>query len=109
MPLVVAASLVLGFAVAQLTGMRWTGALVLVVGGLWCAWRLWRARGLLPTLVVAVVYLAAFALSHPLGGLIGTWPAVILVAAVAGVVAYAVMRPTGSAVSSTAPPTHSTR
>jgi hypothetical protein len=106
---VVALSLVLGFAVAQVTGVRWVGGVVLVVGGLWCALRIRRQRGIGPTVLVGVVYVAAFAVSHPLGAAIGTWPAVLVTAGVSGAVAYAVMRPTGSRVSTTAPPTRSTR
>jgi hypothetical protein len=106
---VVAVSLVLGFGVAQLSGVRWVGGVVLVVAGLWCALRIWRQRGIGPTVLVGVVYVAAFAVSHPLGAAIGTWPAVLVAAGVSGAVAYAVMRPTGSRVSTTEPPTRSTR
>ena len=73
--------------------MRPLGGMVLVVGGLWCAWRLWRGCGPLRTLVVGIGFLAAFALSHPLGEVIGAWPAVIAVSAAAGLLAYAVGRP----------------
>ena len=37
---VVGLTLIVGFAVASLTGVRWLGGVVLLVGGLWCAWRL---------------------------------------------------------------------
>lgn len=108
-PLVAALSLVIGFAVAQGSGVRLLGAVVLVVGGLFCAFSMWPIEGPRRTLILAVVYVVAFVVSHPLGHLVGTWPAVIAVAAVTGAVAYAVMRPTGSAVSTASSPDSSTR
>ena len=108
-PFVVAVSLLAGFAVAQFSGIRLLGAGVLIVGGAWCAVIMWQANGPWRTVIVAVVYVAAFALSHPLGGVIGTWPAVIGVAVAAGFVAYAVMRPGSSRVSTASPATRSTR
>lgn len=101
---VVALSLVIGFAVASVTGARWLGGVVLVVGGLWCAWRLWPVAGVWRTGVIAVVYVVAFAVSHPLGHTIGTWPSVVVVALIAGAVAYVLgMRPTSSRDSTTSP------
>lgn len=106
----VAASLVLGFALASVTGVRWLGGIVLLAGGLWCAWRLWPVAGPWRTVVVGLVYVAGFALSHPLGHVIGTWPSVAVVALAAGAVAYALgRRPGSSRVSTTSPPTSSTR
>jgi hypothetical protein len=106
---VVAASLIVGFAVAQGTGMRWLGAIVLILGGAWCAVVMWRAVGVGRTAVVAVVYVGAFVVSHPLATAIGTWQAVLVVAAVAAAVAYAEMRPPASRVSRASPPVTSTR
>lgn len=101
---VVALSLIVGFAVATLTGVRWLGGIVLVAGGLWCAWRLWSVAGVWRTLVIAVVYVAAFAVSHPLGHVIGTWPSVIVVALIAAVTTYVLgMRPESKRVSTTSP------
>lgn len=108
-PFVVALSLIAGFAVAQFSGIRPLGAGVLILGGAWCAVIMWQASGPWRTLIVAVVYVAAFAISHPLGRVIGTWPAVIGVAVVTGLVAYALMRPASSRVSTATPPTRSTR
>lgn len=107
--LVAFASLVIGFAVAQSTGVRWLGAVVLVLGGLFCLLAILPVEGAVPSIVLAVVYIAAFAVSHPLGHVIGTWPSVLLVATITAVVAYALIRPTGSRVSTTAPPSTSTR
>jgi len=101
---VVALSLVVGFAVASLTGVRWLGGVVLLVGGVWCAWRLWPVAGGWRTVVIAVVYVAGFAVSHPLGHVIGTWPSVVVVAIIAGAVAYGLgMRPTSRRDSTTSP------
>lgn len=86
---VVGLGLILGFGVATVTGVRWLGGIVLLAAGVWCAWRLWPVAGVWRTIVIAVVYVAAFAVSHPLGHVIGTWPSVVLVAVVAGLVAYA--------------------
>jgi hypothetical protein len=101
---VVALALILGFAVATVTGVRWLGGLVLLGAGLWCAWRLWPVAGVWRTVVIAIVYVVAFAVSHPLGHVIGTWPSVIVVAVVAGVVAYVLgIGPGSSRVSTTSP------
>jgi len=87
---VAAGSLALGFAVAQATGVRPLGGLVLLAGAAWCATR-WRARVGTPKAAgLVVLYAAAFAGSHGLGPLIGAWPAVGVVAAVTGAAAYAV-------------------
>ena len=95
------ASLVIGFAVAQSTGVRWLGAVVLIIGGLFCLLAILPVEGAVTGLVLAVVYVAALVVSHPLGRVIGTWPSVLLVAAVTGIVAYVLIRPTGRRVSTT--------
>lgn len=86
---VAAGSLVVGFAVAQATGVRPLGGLVLLVAGAWCALRWRRAAGAPRAALLVVVYIGAFALSHVAADVLGTWPAVLLVAAVAGGAAYA--------------------
>lgn len=88
---VAAASLIAGFAVALLTGNRLAGGIVLLAGGVWCAVRLYRIAGAWRTVVVGLVYAASFALSHPLGAVIGSWPAVLLVAALTAAVAYLIV------------------
>ncbi len=90
---VAAGSLVLGFAVAQLSGVRALGGVVLVLAGLWCARQWWRLAGKRVMWVLGLTYFAVFVLSHPLGRLIGTWPAVLTVAAVAGAASYVLTRP----------------
>lgn len=108
--LILAAALVLGFGVATVTGVRWLGGIVLLVGGTWCARRLWPIAGPCRTVVIAAVYIFAFAASHPLGHVIGTWPSVILVAVVCGAVTYALgIGPASRRVSTTDPSTNSTR
>lgn len=87
--LVAGASLLLGFLVAQATGARVLGGLVLLAGAAWC-WVLWRARaGRAVAVGLEVSYLAAFVLSHLLARAIGAWPAVLVVAATVAVLAYA--------------------
>lgn len=88
--LLAAATLLLGFAVAELTGTRAAGGIVLLAGGLLCGLR-WRVLlGLPRALALVAVFLIGFALAHPLGNAIGSWPAVILVAAVVGGIAWRV-------------------
>lgn len=88
--LVAGASLLLGFLVAQASGVRALGGLVLLAGAAWC-WMLWRARaGTAVAVGLAVAYVAAFVLSHLFARAIGAWPAVLVVAAAVAVLAYAV-------------------
>jgi hypothetical protein len=82
---VASGSLLVGFGVAQATGVRPLGAIVLALGAGWCAlrWRLSVGTGRVAALVGA--YLALFVLSHVIAGPLGTWPAVLLVTATMGV------------------------
>ena len=73
---VAALTLVVGFAVADLTGVRALGGVVLVAGVVWCAVRA-RSAGWWRVAAVVLVGAVCFALSHPLGGVIGAWPAVL--------------------------------
>lgn len=84
-----ALTLVVGFAVASVTGDRALGGVVLVLGGALCAWWMARVAGLARTAVTLVAVIGLFVLSHPLGLVIGAWPSVLLVAAAAGGIAYA--------------------
>ncbi len=88
---VAALSLVAGFAIALLTGNRLAGGIVLLAGGVWCAIQLLRMAGPWRTVVVGLFYVAAFAVSHPLGAIIGSWASVLLVAAVTAAVAYLIV------------------
>jgi hypothetical protein len=84
---VASGSLLLGFAVAQATGVRPLGGVVLVAGAGWCALRWRRAVGTARTVALVAVYLAAFAGSHAIADTVGAWPAVLLAAALAGLAA----------------------
>ena len=85
---VAAGSLVLGFAVAELTGIRPVGGIVLLLGASWCALR-WRKRaGAGRAALLLGLYAAAFAASHVLGDVVGAWPAVALVAGAVGLGAW---------------------
>ena len=87
---VAALSLIAGFAVADLTGIRPVGGLVLLAAAAWCALR-WRAQAGVPAaLVLLALYALGFAASHVLGGVIGAWPAVLVVAAAVGAAAWVV-------------------
>src|SRR4051794_1379612 len=92
---VAALALIVGFGVAELTGVRALGGIVLFLGALWCGLR-WKAeRGLPLALALVAVFLIAFALSHVLGDQIGAWPSVFVVSAVVALCAWAVAdRPT---------------
>lgn len=84
---VASGSLLLGFAVAQLTGVRPLGGIVLVAGCAWCALR-WLRVGRPRTIALVVIYVGGFVLSHVIADVLGTWPSVLLVAAVVGAAAY---------------------
>lgn len=87
-PLIGSLALVAGFAVAQGTGIRWLGGVVLVLAAVWCGMQ-WRTlAGTWPALACVAIYGVAFGVSHPLGTAIGAWPSVLLVTLVAGVLAF---------------------
>jgi hypothetical protein len=86
---VASGSLLLGFAVAQATGIRPLGGIVLLAACAWCALRWLRAAGPARTAVLVVVYAGAFAASHVVADTLGAWPSVVLAAAVTGVAVYA--------------------
>lgn len=79
--------LVLGFAVAMWSGDRALGGVVLVTFGLLSGVN-WALRGWSTALGMTLLYLALFALSHPLGKAIGSWPSVIVVGALMGAACY---------------------
>lgn len=88
---VAAGALILGFGVAELTGVRAIGGIVLFIGALWCGLR-WKAAAGLPIAIgLVAVFLVAFALSHVLGDEIGSWPSVFVVSAVVALCAWAVV------------------
>ncbi len=76
-----AAGLIAGFGIAQATGSRTLGGIVLAAFGLTCIW-VWLRRDDRRTAVrLTAVGLCAVAASHVLGLVIGAWPAVLLVSA----------------------------
>ena len=85
---VASGSLLLGFAVAQATGIRPLGGIVLFAGCAWCGMQWLRSAGPARTAVLVAVYLAGFVLSHVIADTLGTWGSVLLVAAVVGLAAY---------------------
>lgn len=86
---VAAGSLVLGFGVAQATGIRPLGGIVLLAGAGWCALR-WRERaGAGVAVALVALYVAAFVASHLVADVLGTWGAVASVAALVGLAAWA--------------------
>jgi hypothetical protein len=90
--LLVAAGLLVGFAVAQGTGVRALGGAILVGTGLAAA-RLWvRRRGWAVATALGVLYLAAFVLSHvlTLGLGVPAWASVSLVTLLSAGVTFAV-------------------
>jgi hypothetical protein len=97
---VASGSLVLGFAVAQATGVRPLGGIVLIAGCGWCALR-WLRGGSSPaiarTVLLVVIYVGAFVLSHVVADSLGAWPSVLLVAAVTGLAAYVIADSTAGA------------
>ena len=82
------ASLVLGFAVADLTGVRPLGGLVLLAAAAWLVVR-WRARaGTGRAVALVALYGAAFVASHVISDVLGTWGAVLTVAVVVAAAAW---------------------
>lgn len=81
---VAAGSLVLGYAVADLTGLRWLGGLVLAVGVALC-WQRWRrVVGGGGAVALAGLYVVGFVVVHLITSTLGAWPSVLLVAALVG-------------------------
>ena len=87
---VAAGALVAGFAVADLTGVRPLGGLVLLLAAAWCVTRWEPAVGRGRTVALLAFWFAAFVASHVIADPLGTWPAVFLVAAAVGIAAAAV-------------------
>lgn len=96
-PLVAAATFLAGFGVAELTGVRAIGGLVLLAGGAWCGRAALSIVGTRGTVALLAIAVALFVVSHPLGEAIGAWPAVAVTAAlVAGAAAALVARGSGA-------------
>jgi hypothetical protein len=87
---VASGSLVVGFGVAQATGVRPLGGVVLALGAGWCALRWRRTVGTARTVGLVGLYVAGFAASHVIADTVGTWGSVFLVAALVGLAALVV-------------------
>ena len=88
---VASGSLLLGFAVAQLSGIRPLGGIVLVAGCAWCALRWLRGGGRRAharAALLVILYAGGFVVSHLIADTLGAWPSVLLVAAVVGAATY---------------------
>lgn len=85
---ITAGSLIGGWQVARRTGVRPLGGVILAAGGV-LAGREWSRRtSPVVTGALAATYVGAFGLSHPLAKKIGSWPAVLTVAAVTATASY---------------------
>ncbi|MFV2194895.1 hypothetical protein [Nocardiopsis sp. LOL_012] len=83
------AGLVGGYTAARATGNRPLGGVVLAGFGA-AAFETWRRRsGAGTALALTGVYVGAFGLAHPLAKRIGSWPAVLGVAAATAALAVA--------------------
>ena len=91
--LLAALTLILGFAVASLTGNRVSGGVVLVIGAIYCTWMWWRLAGPWRALVCLAIAGVAFVVSHPLGAVLTSWGAVLLVSAITAIAAYYITPP----------------
>jgi tetrahydromethanopterin S-methyltransferase subunit C len=78
---IAAAGLIAGFGVAQATGSRPLGGVVLAALGLTCVAVWVRRDGRRTAAWLTAAGLLAFAISHLLGLVIGAWPSVIVVSA----------------------------
>ncbi len=90
-PLVAAGTFVAGFGVAELTGVRAIGGLVLLAGGAWCARAVLPIAGPRGTVALLAIAVALLIASHPLGEAIGAWPAVGVSAALVACAAAALL------------------
>jgi hypothetical protein len=91
--LVAALSLVVGFAVADATGVRPLGGIVLAGAAAWCFTRWRAAAGTGRAIALVGFYAAAFAASHALADGLGTWGAVLAVAGAVGIASLLVSGP----------------
>lgn len=82
--LVAAGSLPVGFAVADVSGVRALGGLVLVAAAAVCVVLWTRAAGAVTAGLLLALYVAAFVGSHVLARWAGAWPSVLTVAVIVG-------------------------
>jgi hypothetical protein len=87
---VAAGSLLAGFGLAQATGVRALGGVVLIAGAGWCALRWRHTAGPARTGALLLVYIGAFVGAHVIADPVGAWPAVLIAASVTGLAVWAV-------------------
>ena len=85
---IAAFGLLAGFGVAVASGSRPLGGVVLAVSGATCIVVWLRRDGRRVTALLTFSGLAAFAISHVLGRVIGAWASVIVVAAACGALCW---------------------
>lgn len=88
-----ALTLIVGFTVASVSGNRALGGVVLIAGGAVCAYLWWRLAGTLRAIAAVAIAGVAFVVSHPLGTVLTSWGAVLLVSAITAVAAYYITPP----------------
>ena len=86
--LLIFVALTLGFAVADLTNVRWLGGLVMMGIGAYALFLMNRIAGAPRTLIGVVVVVGGFIVSHALGPVLGSYGALFLVASVCAVVIF---------------------
>jgi hypothetical protein len=79
--MVAAATFLAAFGIAELTGVRAIGGLVLLAGGAWCTRAALPIVGPRATVALLAIALVLLVVSHLLGEAIGAWLAVALSAA----------------------------
>lgn len=84
-------SFVLGFAVADVSGVRPLGGLVLLAGVLWCLPRWWRGANPAVAVGLSLAYFGAFVASHGFADVVGAYPSVLLLGAALGAGAWALV------------------
>ncbi len=89
-------ALVLGFAIADLSNIRWLGGLILVIIGCYAAWYMWRSCGPPKTLAAIGVVILGFIFSHPLGSILGSYGALFSVALVVAITVWILGSPRGN-------------
>lgn len=83
-------SLFLGFGVADLTGVRWLGGIVLLIIGVISGFYLLRLAGLGRALVFAVAVVIGFIVSHPLGSILGAYGSLSAISLIVAVIIYSI-------------------
>ena len=85
---ITAGSLIVGWQLARRTGNRSLGGVVLAAGGALAASEWTRRTSPAVTGALAVTYVGAFVVSHPLAKRIGAWPSVLAVSALTAAASY---------------------